>query len=231
MVFNMRMAARLRRVELVEQNREAVLAAARRVFIDKGYAGATLEAIAEEAGFSKGVMYSQFESKADLFLTLLERRIDERSEQDERIVAERAGRDGLRMLFKVGAEDAVREAAWARLLIEFRALASRDPVVNARYAAAHARTVERLASALERLWATATLESRFPPRVMAEFILALATGATLESAANPAALPFETLSLMVERGLGWIEPDGAAFEGHSRDALRDGTTGQKERPR
>jgi AcrR family transcriptional regulator len=225
------MAARLRRVEMVERNREAVLAAARRVFIDKGYAGATLEAIAEEAGFSKGVMYSQFESKADLFLTLIERRIDERSEQDEHVVAEHAGRDGLRRLFKAGAEDAAREAAWARLLIEFRALASRDPVLNARYAAAHARTVEHLASVLKRLWGKATVDSPFPPQVMAEFVLAFATGATLESAANPAALPFETVSQMVERGLGWIEPDDTAFASDSRDTLRDGMTGQKERPR
>ena len=42
-------ATRLRRVEQVQRNREAVLAAARRVFLDKGYAGATLEAIADEA--------------------------------------------------------------------------------------------------------------------------------------------------------------------------------------
>ena len=32
-----------------------------------------------EAGFSKGVVYWQFESKADLFLGLLEARISERS--------------------------------------------------------------------------------------------------------------------------------------------------------
>jgi AcrR family transcriptional regulator len=205
------MATRLRRAELVERNREAVLAAARRVFIDRGYAGATLEAIAEAAGFSKGVLYSQFESKADLFLTLLERRIEQRAEQDERIVAEHAGVAGLRKLLEAGAADAATEAAWARVLVEFRALASRDPRLNGRYAAAHARTVQRLAAAFERLCATAELEPRAPPRVMAEFILALASGATLESAANPAALPFEVLSPMVARALGFTDPEGTSI--------------------
>jgi len=138
-------------------------------------------------------MYSQFESKADLFLTLLEQRIDERSAQGRRIVAEHPGVRGLRELLAAGAKDAVTEAAWARVLVEFRALASRDPSVNARYAAAHRRTVQSLASDLERLCATAELRRRFPPRVMAEFILALASGAALESAANPATLPFEVL--------------------------------------
>jgi len=202
---------------MVARNREAVLAAARRVFIDKGYAGATLEAIAEEAGFSKGVMYSQFESKADLFLTLLERRIDERSAQDRRIVAEHPGVVGLRQLLEAGAEDAVTEAAWARVLVEFRALASRDPGVNARYAAAHARTVQSLASDLEQLRATAELKRHFPPRVMAEFILALASGATLESAANPAALPFDVLSQMVVSALGFIDPEDTVLSANPHD--------------
>src|SRR5216683_3350980 len=154
------MATRLRRAQMVERNREAVLSAARRVFINKGYAGATLEAIAEEAGFSKGVMYSQFESKADLFLTLLERRIEERTGQGEHIVAEYTGLEGLRKLLEAGGEDARAEAAWARVLVEFRALASRDPGLNARYAAAHARTVDHLASQLDRLCASAKLQTR-----------------------------------------------------------------------
>jgi AcrR family transcriptional regulator len=202
---------------MVERNREAVLAAARRVFIEKGYAGATLEAIAEDAGFSKGVMYSQFESKADLFLALLGRRMDKRTQQNERIVAEHGGIVGLRKLLRAGADDAATEAAWARVLIEFRTLASRDPRVNRRYAAAHARTVQGLASELERLCAKAELKPRFPPRVMAEFILAVASGVTLESAANPTALPFEVLSQMVGGALGFTDPEDTIFAANARE--------------
>ena len=213
------MPTRLRRTEMVERNREAVLAAARRVFIDKGYAGATLEAIAEDAGFSKGVMYSQFESKADLFLALLEQRIEERARQNEHIVAEYAGLAGLRRMLEVAGEDAVAEAAWARVLVEFRALASRDPHVNARYAAAHARTVQLSAAAFERLFATAELKPRFPPRAMAEFGQALASGVTLEWAANPAALPLEVLSQMLVDALGFPVPEDTTFAANPRDPL------------
>jgi|SRR5215469_2556016 len=196
------MVTRLRRPQMVERNREAVLRAARRVFLDKGYAGATLEAIAEEAGFSKGVMYSQFESKADLFLTLLERRMEERTQQNEPVLAGYAGEEGLRKLLEVGQEDWQIEAAWATLLVEFRALASRDPGLNARYAAAHAQTVAGLASGLERLYVKSGLEPVFPATVMAEFILALVSGTVLERTANPAALPLEFLLRMVPRALG-----------------------------
>ena len=70
---------RVSRAAQVEANRGEVLAAARRVFLARGYAGATLDAIADAAGFSKGVVYSQFGGKADLFLALLAQRIEERA--------------------------------------------------------------------------------------------------------------------------------------------------------
>lgn len=194
---------RLRRFEVVERNRESVLAAARRVFIEKGYSGATLETIAEAAGFSKGVMYSQFESKADLFLTLLERRIQERAAQNERIAAGATGAaQGVRKLLEVGSEDWHAEMAWYRLLIEFRVIAARDPAVNARYAAAHSKTLSGMASHSERLWAKDRLRPAVPHRVMAEFIQALVAGITLERIADPGALPLELVTSMVLRACG-----------------------------
>ena len=80
-----------------------MLAAARRVFLERGYAGATLDAIAEDAGFSKGVVYSQFAGKPDLFLALLERRIAERAEQNERVTGDLAGLEGLGALLQSNA--------------------------------------------------------------------------------------------------------------------------------
>jgi len=97
------MATRLTRAEQGERNRGLVLAAARRVFLERGYAGATLDAIAEEAGFSKGVVYSQFAGKPDLFLALLERRIAERAEQNRRVCAGLAGLAGLDALLQANA--------------------------------------------------------------------------------------------------------------------------------
>ena len=86
------MTARKRgREAQVERNRVLLLAAARRVFLARGYHGSTLDAIASEAGFSKGVVYSQFESKSDLFLALLDERIAERAAENERVVREAGG--------------------------------------------------------------------------------------------------------------------------------------------
>jgi AcrR family transcriptional regulator len=109
------MRTRLSRVAQVERNGERLLQAARRVFLAKGYAGATLDAIAEEAGFSKGVVYSQFDGKADLFLALLDRRIRERAEQNERIVAEVAGRGGIGALIELAERIFRGEPEWSLL--------------------------------------------------------------------------------------------------------------------
>ena len=66
------------------------------MFLDRGYYAATLDQIADEAGFSKGAVYSRFASKADMFLALLEDRIAERAAQNARLAAELAGARELR---------------------------------------------------------------------------------------------------------------------------------------
>jgi AcrR family transcriptional regulator len=180
-----------------------VLAAARRIFLAKGYAGATVDAIAEDAGFSKGVVYSQFASKADLFLALLEARIDARAAQNDRLVDDATGEAAVRALFENFDRDQRAEVGWARLLIEFRTVALRDRKLNRRYAQTHTRTIERLAEVLTRLQARSGLESSVPPRTMAAFIAAFGAGATLERAVDPDALPSEIVGQMMSRALGF----------------------------
>jgi AcrR family transcriptional regulator len=182
-------ATRLSRVEQVERNRGLVLDAARSVFLARGYGGATLDAIAEEAGFSKGVVYSQFAGKADLFLALLERRITERAELNARLTAAHSGLDAVRALLRVNARRSREEADWARLLIEFRTAAARDPAVNARYAALHARSLALLADAVDSALARDGLATVYPPQAFAQLFFALDNGVVLERATDPAALP------------------------------------------
>ncbi len=194
--------ARLRRAEQVARNRDLVLGAARRVFLDRGYAGASVDAIADEAGFSIGVVYSQFGSKADLFFALLDRRIESRALQNEQIAKEFAGADGLRELLRAGQEDAAAEPGWPYLLAEFRAIALRDAALNRRYAEAHARTLDGIASAMEKLYEPIGLKPPVPVRSIAEFMQAGAVGFALERGANPDALPEGDAEQLLLRALG-----------------------------
>ena len=180
---------RLTRPEQNERNRALVLDAARRIFLARGYHGATVEEIADEAGFSRGVVYSQFGTKADLFLALLERRIAERAAQLAGLAGGLSGDGGAVTLMERAAEGDRDDPGWGLLLIEFRVHAARDHELNRRYAAAHQRTVERVAAVLGGTYQRAGQVPPFPAGQLAELMLALSSGGQLEWAANPAALP------------------------------------------
>jgi AcrR family transcriptional regulator len=198
------MAARRRpREAQVQRNRELLLAAARRVFLARGYHGSTLEAIAAEAGFSKGVVYSQFESKADLFLALLDARIDERAAENERVVRDAGGgAAAVAALFAHGGRRAHKERDWNLLVLEFRAQAAREPALNERYAKAHARTLDGITGLLTQLFAAAEVEPSRPPHVLAKFVLALTSGAHLENLVAPQPLPVDAVVELVVRAFG-----------------------------
>jgi AcrR family transcriptional regulator len=64
---------RLTREESRALTREKLLESAYIVMAREGYEAASIDRIAEEAGFSKGAYYSNFSSKEEIFLELLER--------------------------------------------------------------------------------------------------------------------------------------------------------------
>ncbi|WP_030908264.1 TetR/AcrR family transcriptional regulator [Streptomyces sp. NRRL F-5126] len=65
---------RLTRAETKARTRALLLEAAAQVFARKGYAGASVDDIAETAGFSTGALYSNFKNKDELFIELLSSR-------------------------------------------------------------------------------------------------------------------------------------------------------------
>lgn len=63
---------RLSREEARQRTRQLILQTSRELFSRRGYRGASLEEIAETAGYSKGAFYSNWPSKEALFLELLD---------------------------------------------------------------------------------------------------------------------------------------------------------------
>jgi AcrR family transcriptional regulator len=200
------MPKRITRADQTGRNRDQVLAAARRVFLAKGYERATLEAIAREAGFSKGVVYSQFESKADLFLALLERRIDQRATENEAIAKRHRGEEAIAAIVRTAREDGEEQRSWQLVLLEFRLHAARDPVLNRRYGEAHRRTIDGIAALIERALDEAGGERVESPRHLAVLVLALGLGLGLERTADPRALPVAVGERAFARLLGTGDP-------------------------
>ncbi|GAB2557312.1 hypothetical protein GCM10027033_13290 [Leucobacter ruminantium] len=121
------------------ETRARLLDAAIEVFAEDGLQGAAVETICARAGFTRGAFYSNFSSKEQLFLALLEREFDRRAEdlaakarQLEPTLREQRGcvspSDAARYIvdFFAPSSDAT---AWFVLEAEFLLLAMRDPSI------------------------------------------------------------------------------------------------------
>jgi AcrR family transcriptional regulator len=183
------MSNRLSRAEQNDRNRGLLLAAAQRVFTQRGYHAPTLEQIADDAGFSKGAVYSRFDSKADMFLALIADRIASRAAQNAAAAQQAASSGDLTALLDLAAEAELAAPGWQLLVTEFRIHAARDPELGRRYAELHARTVDGLAAALTRI---AGRSGRVPgsgARQLAGLLMAIETGLALEELATPIGAP------------------------------------------
>ncbi len=116
---------RLTRSERSALTRSELLEAAERRFYRDGFHGTTLDSIAEEAGYTKGAVYSAFESKSDLFLALTDTIIDRRLEELTVLFGENPlGPSRLAVLAERPVEE--RDQQFLLLAIEFWVHAARD---------------------------------------------------------------------------------------------------------
>ncbi len=172
-----------------------MLDAAAGVFARKGFAGASVEEIAESAGYSTGALYSNFESKEQLFLELLAARRSRATERQAAAVEEvlgsgqAAGADPSAALSRLFATVAGRGGEAVALQAEFWLYAVRNPEAMGIVAAAARDQVD----ALEPLIATAMMRSGasgdVPPEAVTRAALALFQGLVRQRRVDPAAVP------------------------------------------
>ena len=180
------MAVRLTREQSAAHTRERLLAAARRVFAERGYYGASLEAVAEEAGLTKGAVYSRFESKADLFLAFQEER-NERTLQrtTAEIAALEPGEQPLSWVARYWKHRLLNEGPELTLaVIEFWVSAYRDPGLQERFSAQHERVLQATGNALEDAATRVGFPLPMPGPEIIRMTAAIAHGLVLEQLLN-----------------------------------------------
>src|SRR6058998_2442904 len=123
------------------ETRSLLLEAGLRLFAQRGFDGATLDDIADAAGFTKGAVYRQFPSKSAFLLALFE----------QYAAVARAG---------AGA----RQAAWfIPLTLQFAAHAMRDPLLRRRFAVVLAESPDAATPAGQLLKAVARVLASAQP--------------------------------------------------------------------
>jgi AcrR family transcriptional regulator len=137
------------RAERQAQTRRELVDAAERLFTAQGFHATSLDAVAAEAGFTKGAVYSNFASKEDLFFALYERRVDARVAELERtIAAAPTPREGIERIIPRNADRTEAGDGWMAVFFEFWAHVLRHPELRERFAAQHRRIIDVLAAAM-----------------------------------------------------------------------------------
>ena len=181
------MQERLTRQERRSQTRERLLDAAAAVFAERGFETATLDAVAAAAGYTKGAVYSNFASKTELFIALIERRIDVQSAEHARRFEGRDLASVARELEAEPSQESESERQWLLLAMEFWLHAMRDERARVLMAEQYERA--RLASAemIARFYHGGQ-EQPFTPREMAIVIEAIGAGLAVQAAVDPQAV-------------------------------------------
>jgi AcrR family transcriptional regulator len=188
-----------------EETRRALVEAADRAFSAHGFHGASLEAIAEDAGYSKGAVYGRFAGKDDLFLAVVEARFARRLERVE--TAFDAGGSFEESLVAVARAQsaAVRaDRAWGAAWVEFVAHATRDPDLHARLRELDARLLGRVARSIGE---QAGLDER-DTEFMTAVSLLIGSGMAVERLLDPAAFGEEHVERLARAIARQIEPGG-----------------------
>ena len=169
--------------------REALVGAAAGVFLRRGFQAATLREIAAAAEMTTGAVYSNFDGKADLFLAVLQEKLDPRLATMYE-AARTAPLNGVGP--RVGEEFTVylkERRRWLILLIEFWAEAARDPKLRPKFAQRHAGLRAAVGEVVAERAARLDYKLPLPADHMATLLIALTNGMAVELLADPAAVP------------------------------------------
>lgn len=181
---------RVRRVPRTEVRKRLVEAAAT-VFAQKGFNGASIEEVAETAGFSKGAVYSNFSGKEELFLALVTQRIQASLIAIEETVSRSGGtpEDAWENAASALASILERDPHWHVLFLEFWLFAMRHPAAHRLLAEHRKQARAAIAAALERQSRGIEKGLAIPRDAFAAILFALFNGLAIEHLIDPSATP------------------------------------------
>ncbi len=207
------MAPRLTRKEKQAHTRSCLMESAAKVFSRRGLQQASIDEVAEDAGFTKGAFYANFKSKEELFLAMLDERFAERLEQIERAAASDADMD--RQVRQASADFTryiTDDPEWQRLFFEFSAYAARNEDFRQELVTRYRSLRERIAQVYARSAEQAGVDPPVPVEDVAVMTFAMANGIALEKLLEPEVVSDEAYGTMLGiffRGLAAMVEDTA----------------------
>jgi AcrR family transcriptional regulator len=210
--------ARLSRKEKQAHTRSRLIEAAGTVFARRGLQHASIDDVAEQAGFTKGAFYANFASKEELFLAMLDEHFAARLAELERTTAgDESPEEQARQAGADFSRSIAADPEWERLFFEFAAHAGRNEEFRKelvkRYRALRARIEELYRARIER-----DPEMEEPPLPLDRIALmsfAMVNGMALEKMLEPDLVDDElygTMLMIFFTGLRTLVQEGGAVQ-------------------
>jgi AcrR family transcriptional regulator len=176
--------------------RDRILDAASKVFAAEGFAGATIDAIGQAAGFTKGAVYSNFESKDELFLALLDREFELRGEQIATVLENGGDTAAAARALSRSVLDSVHSHAdYYVLFVEYWLRAVRDPQLRERLIAR--RRTAAAEQALHIADSTAAVQSGRRLADLAQLVVTVNLGIAMEEVLRPGTIDPDLLAQLI----------------------------------
>ena len=180
------MPKRLTRQEKRERTGSSLLRSAAKVFACHGMDRASIDQVAEEAGYTKGAFYANFKSKEELFLAMLDERFAEHLQQIEQVLETDSTLDDQ---VREGAAEFVRHSKadeeWERLFFEFAVYAMRNEKFRQELTTRSATLRERTAELYRRRAERLGVEPAVSVERLSIMTFAMANGMALERLLEP----------------------------------------------
>ena len=190
---------RLTRKEKQAHTRKCLMSSAAKVFARRGMEQASIEEVADDAGYTKGAFYANFKNKEELFLAMLDERFAQRLEEigsalastdEPETMARRAGDDFTAYL---GADP-----EWQRLFFEFAAYAARNPEFREELVTRYRSLRDGIAELYRRRAEEIGVDSPIAFDELAVMTFAMANGVALEKLLEPEVVPDDLHGRMLE---------------------------------
>lgn len=185
---------RLTREEKKARTRSQLIDAAATVFARRGYVAASLDEVAEEAGLTKGAVYSNFDSKEDLFQAVIDARLNEPMLQAADVIDttgtfEEQAMAGARMVSSVFEQE---RATWL-LALELDVYAARNPEYASTAATRYRERIAQVADLITEHAEGSGVSLPLPAKEMAIAVTALSQGMALQRLTDPDGVPADLL--------------------------------------
>ena len=198
---------RLTRQESRLETRTRLLESAAELFARGGYEGASVDLIAESAGYSKGAFYSNFGSKEAIFLELLDAHKRREIEALGQLLAQDIPAPELLALIRNSETGRGSDFNLGLLSAEFQLQACRDKTFAKTYAKLHRTHRDTMAGLVTKLFAKLDRTPPSDPKDLADIIMALTTGLSLQGTSVQAPLRkgFVTETILLVLGLDQLQ--------------------------